>query len=173
VTDDLDHQVRQALQRRRKSPRVLLYVCILAAVVGTSGYLWLNYDSLANLVFAGRSSAAPVPNDGDPSATQKDFEAFRRQMAESLQSTIENIEVLKADLKKLSDQVSSLAAKIDAVQGAAPSTGPLSGELRPGPQQPAVPVRQPVIAARKKPPAPKTNGPISVGGAPLPPTADR
>jgi phage shock protein A len=162
VTDDLDQQVRQALQRRRRSPRVFLYVCLLAAVTGTSGYLWLNYDRLAKLAFAERSSAAPVADTG---VAQMDFEALKRQTAESLQSTIEDIDAQKAELKRLSDQVSALAAKIDALQSPAVSA----------PQQAAVPVRPPVIAARKKPPAPKTSGPISVGGSPLPtaPSADR
>lgn len=170
MTDDLDHQVRHALQRRRRSPRVLLYVCILAAVAGTSGYVWLNYDSLAKLAFAGRSPAAPVLDSGDSGVTQKDFEALKRQLAQSLQSTIENIDAQKAELKRLSDQVTALAAKVDALHSAPQTAGSLSSELRPGPQQPVVPARPPVITARKKPPAPKTNGPISVGGAPLPPT---
>jgi hypothetical protein len=170
VTDDLDYQVRQALQRRRRSPRVLLYACILAAVAGTSGYLWLNCDSLAKLAFAERSPAAPVLDSSERGVTQKDFEALKRQLAESLQSTIEDIDAQKAELKRLSDQVTALTAKVDALQSASQTAGSLSGELRPGPQQPVVPARPPVIAARKKPPAPKTNGQISVGGAPLPPT---
>lgn len=165
MTDDLDHQVRHALQRRRRSPRVLPYVCILAAVAGTSGYVWLNYDGLAKLAFAERSAAAPVVDSSDTGVTQKEFEALKRQTAESLQSTTEDINAQKAELKRLADQVSALAAKIDALQSAA----------APAPQQAAVPVRPPVIAARKKPPAPKTSGPISVGGSPLPPgpSADR
>lgn len=168
MTDDLDHQVRKALQRRRRSPKVLLYVCIFAAVVGTSGYLWLNYDSLARLVFAERSPAAPVIDKTERGITEKDFEVLKRQLAESLESTIESIDAQKAELKSLSDQVTALAAKVDALQNASQPAGSLSGELRSGPQQPEVPARPPVIAARKKPAAPKTNGPISVGGAPLP-----
>jgi phage shock protein A len=167
VTDDLDHQVRQALQRRRRSPSVLLYVCIVAAIAGASGYLWLNYDSLAKLAFAERPPAAPMVDSSERGVTQKDFEALTRQLAESLQSTIENIDAQKAELKRLSDQVTALAAKVDALQSASQTADSLSGELRPGPQQPVVPARPPVIAARKKPPAPTTNGPISIGGAPL------
>jgi hypothetical protein len=172
VTDDIDHQVREALKRRRRSSRVLLYVCLLAAIGGTSGYLWLNYDSLAKLAFAERSSAAPEVDRSYTGVSQKDFEAFRREMADSLRSTIEDMDAQKADLKKLSDQVTALAAKIDALQSSAPATGSLSApaELRPG-AQPVTADRSPVVAARKKPPAPKTIGPISVGGARLPPPA--
>jgi len=148
----------------------------LAAIGGTSGYLWLNYDSLARLAFADRSSAAPQVDGSDTGVTQKDFEAFRRKMADSLRSTTEDMDAQKADLKKLSDQVTALATKIDALQSSAPATGSRSApaELLPG-SQPVAAARSPVIAARKKPPAPKTTGPISVGGAPLPPppTSDR
>lgn len=171
VTDDLDNQVQQALQRRRRFPRIVLYVCILAAFVGASGYLWLHYDSLAKLAFAERSAGAPDVHSTDTGLTQEDFEAFRRQTAESLQSAIEDLDAQKADLKRLSDQVLALATKIDALRSTATSTGSLSAptEVRPGSPQPT-PARTAVIAAaRKKPPAPKTTGPISIGGAPLPP----
>jgi hypothetical protein len=167
VTDDLDRQVREALQRRRRSPEVFLYVCILAAVGGMSGYLWLNYDNITKLAFAEHSSIAPVVDSGDTSVTQQDFVSFKLQIAESLRSTIESIDAEKADLKSLFDQVSALAAKIDALQSA-PQTHSVSGELRPTTQQAAAPVRAPVVAARKKSQAPKTSGPISIGGAPLP-----
>jgi hypothetical protein len=169
VTDDLDREVREALKRRRGSSRVLLYVCILSAIGGTSGYLWLNYDNLAKLAFAEHSSAAREVDSSDTGVTQKDFEALKRQMAESTRSTIENMDAQKADLKKLSDQVTALAAKIDAFQSSNPATDSLSApsDIRPGSQR-AVPARVPFIAARKKPHAPKTTGRISVGGAPLP-----
>jgi hypothetical protein len=156
---------------------MLFYVCILAAFVGTSGCLWLRYGSIAKSAFAERSAGTPDVHSADTGLTQKDFEAFRRQTAESLQSAIEDIDAQKADLKRLSDQVLALAAKIDALQSTATSTGSLSApsEVRPGSPQPT-PARTTVIAAaRKKPPAPKTTGPISVGGAPLPlaPPSDR
>jgi hypothetical protein len=169
VTDDLDRQVREALKRRRGSSRTLLYVCILAAISGTSGYVWLNYDSLVKLAFAERSSAAPEVDGSDTGVTQKDFEALKRQMAESTRSTIEDMDAQKADLKKLSDQVTALAAKIDALQSSTRATGSLSApsDIRAG-SQPAVPARVPLIAAKKKPHAPNRTGGISVGGAPLP-----
>jgi hypothetical protein len=74
VTDDLDRQVREALKRRRGSSRVLLSVCILSAIGGTAGYLWLNYDNLAKLAFAERSpTAASAVDNSDTVVTRKDF----------------------------------------------------------------------------------------------------
>ena len=142
----------------------MLYLCIVAGVVGTSGYLWLNYDSLARLAFAERSSVAPAVTRSDTAVTREEFDAVKRKMADSLQSLVDNIDALKADLKNLSGQAAALNAKVDGLQ-----TAPQSGELRPGPQPAAVPARPHVVAARKKPVAPQTTGQISVGGAPLPP----
>jgi hypothetical protein len=173
VTDDLDHQVRQALQRRRRSPKILLYVCIFAAVAGTFGYLWLNFDSLTRLAFDKRPVAVPVIDTSDTAVTQKDIQSFKRQMAESLQSRTENIDAQKADLKKLSDQVAALSTKIDTMQGLFQSSISAKPEIRPELQQSAVPVSPVAPAGRKKLAAPKMTGPISVGGAPLPAAPDR
>jgi len=161
VTDDLDHQVRQALQRRRRSPRILLVVGVLAVIAATATYIGLNLDRLVQVAFsAARQEATPVAAKGEETVTLKDFQSLQRQTADSLQSAAQEIAAQRADLKNLSDLVSSLTTKIDALQSAA----------APAPQRAAVPVRPPVIAARKKPPAPKTTGPISVGGSPLPTT---
>ena len=165
MTDDFDHQIqldrRPVLQQRRsRAPRVLISVAALAIIAGASAYLWLNYDSLFQAVSSiAHPAATPVVDSGEETVTLKDFQSFQRQTADSLQSVAQDIATQKTDLQSLSDQVSALAAKIDALQSAA----------APAPQQTAVPARSPVIAAaRKKPPAPKTTGPISVGGAPLP-----
>jgi hypothetical protein len=155
MTDELEHHVRQALQRRRKSPGVFLYVCIFAAVAGASGYLWLNYDSLAQL-FAARSAAAPVAVGTEEPVTQKHLESLRRQTAETLQSIIGDMDTQKANLKNLSDQLSALTTKIDAMQTAG----------TPAPPQPAAPAGTPVVQRKRL--APRPTGGISVGGAPLP-----
>jgi hypothetical protein len=177
VTDDFDHQVRQALRRRRRAPRVLLSVSVLAVIAAAAAYLWLNYAGLVHEIsFAEHRAAAPVVDSAEETVPLKDFQSFQRQITETLQSAAQDIAAQKADLKNLSDQMSALAAKIDALQGGAPPTGSFSApvEARPGPQQ-AAPARPTVVGAQKKPPAPKTTGPISVGGAPLPPAppADR
>jgi uncharacterized coiled-coil protein SlyX len=164
VTDDLDHQVQQALKRRRGSSKGLLYVFLVTAVAGTSGYIWLNYDSLANLAFAERPSGKPAIESNGAGVAQKDFETLKRETAESFQSMNEVIAAQKAELKGLSDQISALTVKVDAMQSAAPAFGAISAPAEPR-QPPAA--MTPAIAARKK--APKTTGPISVGGAPLPP----
>jgi hypothetical protein len=149
------------------------YVCIFAAVAGTFGYLWLNFDSLTRLALDKRSVAVPVMDTSDTGVTQKDIQSFKRQIAESLQFTTENIEAQKADLKKLSDQVAALSMKIDTMQGVFQSSISAKLEIRPGLQQSAVPVSPAPPAERRKLAAPKMTGLISVGGAPLAAAADR
>jgi hypothetical protein len=47
VTDDLDRQVRQALQRQKRSRGVVLIPVVLLAVIAAAGsYVWLNFDGL-------------------------------------------------------------------------------------------------------------------------------
>jgi hypothetical protein len=165
VTDDLDHQVQQALKRSRRSSKGLLYAFIVAALAGTSGYIWLNYDSLANLAFAERSQGKPATESNVAGVAQKDFETLKRETAESFESMNAVIAAQKAELKGLTDQIIALSAKVDALRSVAPAIGSTSAPTEP--RQPALAAKPPVVAARRA--APKTTGPISVGGAPLPP----
>ena len=163
MADDFDPHIqldRQPfLHRRGMAPRVLISVGVLAVIAGAFAYVWLNDDGLVQAISsAAQPAAGPVVASDEETVNLRDFQSFQRQTSDSLQSVAQGIAAQKADLNRLSDQVSALSAKIDALQSAA------------APPQPAVPPQPPVTAARKKPPAPKTTGPISVGGAPLPPT---
>jgi hypothetical protein len=132
-------------------------LAVPAAAVVAASYLWLNYDRVTQAIF---SAAQPLPSQ--PEVTLKDYEAFQQETAASLRSATENIAAQKADLERLSGQVSALAASINALQKNA-----AAGVT---PNQPA-PTRPSVVTAQTKPPTPKTTGgPISVGGAPLPST---
>jgi hypothetical protein len=167
VIDDLDQQVQEALKRRQGSPRTLLYVCILAAVVGISGYAWLNYESLTNLAFGDRSASIPATDNDKTGVTLEDFETLKRETTGSLRSLNEAVSAQKAELKDLTDQIAALLAKVDASRIAAP---PISAVGAPAEiKQPAPSASTLASAARKRVSAPKTTGPISVGGAPLPP----
>jgi phage shock protein A len=167
VTEELDHQVRLALQRRRRSPIVPIAVVVFAVIASGAAYLWLNYgDQLRSGVFAA-PPGGPVIASGEGSVSRTDFETFKRQAAESLQSTIEGLDAQKADLNRLADQVAVLSAKVDALQSAT-SSMPAQTSVAPA-VTPFVPPRPATVAQRRRPPAPKPTGPISIGGAPLPP----
>jgi hypothetical protein len=165
VTDDLDHQVQQALKRPRKSSKAPLYLFMIAAAAGISGYIWLNYDSLAKLAVAGRSSDKSVLEGNGAGVAQTDFENFKRETAASVQSTNDAIAAQEEELKGLSDRIKTLTAKIDALQ-TPPAIAPVPSSAEPRQSAPAAPAAS--VAARKRVVG-RTAGPISVGGAPLPP----
>jgi hypothetical protein len=160
VADDFDPHIQldrqPTLRRRGMALRVLISVGVLAVIAGAFAYVWLNDDGLVQEI-SSQPAAAPVVTSDEEAVKLKDFQSFQRQTADSFQSAAQGIAAQKADLNRLSDQVLALSARIDALQSAAALP------------QSTIPPQPPVTAARKKPPAPKT-GPISVGGAPLPPT---
>jgi hypothetical protein len=165
VTDELDPQVRQALQRRRSSP-IVPAVVVFAVIVSGAAYLWFIYgDQVRSEVLAAPPEAPAIVNS-EESVSRADFETFKKQVTESLQSTMERLDAQKAGLNRLTDQVASLSAKVDALQGATSSTPAQASVV---PAAPVVPPRPAAVARRRKPSAPKLRGPISVGGAPLPP----
>ena len=161
MTNELDHQVRMALRRRRRSPLLPIAIIVFGLCATAGAYLWVNHGAQIRtaVFFAKPQTSDPTAASGEPSVSRTDFDSFERQTADSLRSMASSLEAQKADLKGLSDMVADLAAKVDALRNAAAASA-----------QPAiVPPPPAVIAPRKKPQGPKKPGPISVGGAPLPP----
>lgn len=152
---------------RQEPPRWVLFAVFagLALLGSTSALLWRSYGgtlpAMPSFASTTGSSAAPAAAaSADKPVALKDFQAFQQQIAGSMQSTAQLLAVQQAEMKRLSDQVSVLAAKIDLLQRPAAAA------------QAALPAQAPQAsapAARKKPPARKPPASISVGGAPLPP----
>jgi cytoskeletal protein RodZ len=171
VTDELDDQVRKALRSRRRSRLFPIAVIVFAVCATACAYLWVNYGTQIRIaVFATPQATDPTTARSEPSVGRADFDTFERQTTDSLRSASENLEAQKAALKTLSDQVTDLVAKVDALRNAA-ATAPASPPIA----QTVVPPRPATIVQRKKPQAPKSAGRVSVGGAPLPiaPPSDR
>ena len=104
----------------------------------------------------------PIP-DPAVSATLKDIQWSQQQNAAVLVSLTQSSATQQADLKRISRQLSSLAAQVDAVQGAVtPMTTSSIPHSNP---------RARVVGTSRKifSPLPKPVGPVSVGGAPLSP----
>jgi uncharacterized coiled-coil protein SlyX len=152
--DEVDDQSRQAPGRRRWIP-----IAVVAGLVmfgAGSALLWhvwgIGLPALPS--FTSAKAPADVP---DKTVGLKDFQAFQQQIAGAMQSTAQLVAAQQAEIKRLSDQVSALSAKIDALQRPA------------APAQAAAPAPPPPPpAARKKPAAAKLPPGISTGGAPLP-----
>ncbi len=108
------------------------------------------------------TASAPIP-DPPVSATLKDIQLSQQQGAAVLVSLTQSAATSQADLKRISRQLSSLTAQVDALQSA---VGPLTTSSIPHSNFRARVVRTPRKIA---PPLPKPFGPVSVGGAPLSP----
>jgi len=126
-----------------------------------SGFSWPNFNR-----FAAQSPhetvSAPIP-DPAVSAALKDIQLSQRQNAAVLVSLTQSSATQQADLKRISRQLSSLAAQSDALQSA---MTPLTTSSIPHPNP-----RARVLGTSRKmiSPLPKPVGPVSVGGAPLSP----
>ena len=109
-----------------------------------------------------KTAAAPIP-DPAVSATLKDIQLSQQQNAAVLVSLTQSSETQQADLKRISRQLSSLAAQADALLSAMTplTTSSISHSN----------TRARVVRTSRKivSPLPRPFGPVSVGGAPLSP----
>jgi hypothetical protein len=167
VIDELDQQVRDALQRRRRS-RIVPIALILCAVGGSAcAYLWVNFgDQIRTAVFGLPSAtASTVAASGEQPVSRADFDAFERQTVDTLHSMTLRLDAQQSDLKRLADQVAGLSARVETVQAA---TSSLPAQTPVAPVAAPAPPRPPTAGRRRKPAAPTTSsGPISTRGAPL------
>jgi uncharacterized protein (DUF849 family) len=169
VTDELDQQVRDALQRRRRS-RIVPIALIMCAVGGSAcAYLWVNFgDQVRTAVFGiPPSTDSTVAERTEQAVSRADFEAFERPTLDTLHSITARLDAQQADLGRLAGQVAGLSARVETMQtttSSLPAQTPVAPVVAPAPPRP------PTVAQRRKPAAPTTSsGPISTGGAPLPP----
>ena len=106
--------------------------------------------------------SAPIP-DPAVSATLRDIQLSQQQNTAVLVSLTQSSATQQADLKRISRQLSSLAAQADALQSA---VTPLTTSSIPHSN-----IRARVVGTSRRiiSPLPKPFGPVSVGGAPLSP----
>lgn len=122
----------------------------ICAVAGT--YLFLNYGHLLDTAPAAQ---LPISVSVEETVSLEDFRSFQQDLAAKLEALRLATADQQTDLKRLADQVSALAARLESLQSAAV----------------AAPPRPPVVAMTKRPAAARKPAGISVGGAPLPPQA--
>ena len=168
MTDEPDPRVQRILEPRGRAPGVFL----LAAI------------SIICLCFSYRSKlyAAFFASPGlyaAPAVTAEEFESVKRQMGESSQAMLDELNTQrdqtsaqKADIQKLTDQISTLTSqisalneKIDALQKVQ-ATSASHAEMRPEALQTAVPKRPHSVAARRRPVVAKPDNPASEPATP-------
>jgi hypothetical protein len=156
----------QPMALRRASspvPAIVLCLSVLAAICAATAYAVSNGRFAEQFWLETASAAIPDPT---VSATLKDIRSSQQQNATALLENAAVVESLtqssiaqQADLKRIFDQLSSLAARVDAIQNVAT---PVTTSTQPTARVPAV------RPSQKKPSRiPKPSGPVSVGGAPL------
>jgi hypothetical protein len=154
--DDVSYDLPDEEPRRRVLP-TLVVVLLLAGTGSGSAWLWRAYGNGAT--FPSFTSAADqAVATVDKPVGLNDFQAFQQQIIGSTQSTERLRAAQQAEIKRLSDQVSTLAGKLDLLQR--PVAAAQAAFLAPA-HKPAGP------APQKKPREAKPEGAISTGGAPL------
>ncbi len=109
--------------------------------------------------------SAPTP-DPVVLAALRDIQLSQQQNATTLVALTENSGSQQADLKRISRQLSSLAARVEGLHGA---MSPLTTSSIPHSNPRARIIRTQRRTPPSPPPLPKPVGPVSVGGAPLVP----
>jgi hypothetical protein len=133
---------------------------------------------VASPASSGASNSDVLASASDPSVSTADFAAFQQQTGTSIQTATDQLNAQQAEVRRLSEQiqgltmqVTSLTNRIEQMQAgraagaptsaagvsAAPVAAAVSAAPRPAPTAP-----------RKRTPADRPAGAISVGGAPLP-----
>jgi uncharacterized coiled-coil protein SlyX len=175
----LDKQAVAPNSRPSRMPAIVVSLSVLVLVgAAAAAFALPNFRSFARL-FPRETASAPDPV---VSATLKDIQSAQQQNAAALQkngaalqqniamlqqgaATLESLRqgftTQQTDLKRISNQLSSLVARVDSLQNA---MTPLTTSSIPRPNA------RPQLASRKKTSRlPKPFGPVSVGGAPLSP----
>jgi hypothetical protein len=77
VTDALDHQVRKALRRRRRSRLFPIAVIVFTVCATACAYLWVNHGAqIRTAVFASPQTTDPTTASGEPSVSRSDLDTF-------------------------------------------------------------------------------------------------
>ena len=157
--DKLPREAQQAASSRVLA--IVVSLSALAVISAATAYSFPNFNRFA-AQSPHETASAPIP-DPVVSATLKDIQLSQQQNAAVLVSLTQSSATQQADLKRISRQLSSLAALVDALQSA---VTPLTTSSIPHPSTRARVVR---MSRRTASPLPKPFGPVSVGGAPLSP----
>ena len=167
VAETLDNEAQQdnQLMPPPKAPSravgTIVSLFAVAAVGAGSVCAALKFHQFAEQSL-NQTASAPIP-DPVVSALLKDIQSSQQKSTATLDTLAQSSTAEQADLKRISAQLSSLTARVDALQNA---TAPETTSAIPMPNPRTRVVR---TARRKSSQLPDPVGPVSVGGAPLGP----
>ena len=123
------------LGRPRRSavmPASLAAIAVMA--LASACYLWFNYDRSIEPGSSGTAAAVRAANPG-AGVTLENLQAALQQTTSELEAMKQNIAASETGFQKLSDQVSALAARVDALQKAPPSASSIARQPSKKPTQ--------------------------------------
>jgi uncharacterized coiled-coil protein SlyX len=149
-------------KRRRRWPLILFLLLALVLAGGGATYVWANKDGLLQLAGHEASENANAETSPGDKAMLTDLLATQQKTGDDLDALNKAVSDQQEQLKAITNQLATLAAKVDALQSAAAPPPPPPAVPQPNARAQVAPkpTKKPVRAA-------KPAGPISVGGAPL------
>jgi uncharacterized coiled-coil protein SlyX len=120
--DDVDFEPEEieAPKRRRWLPYAV--VAMLAVTGSASAFLWRAYGNTGLSLPSFGSS--PPADAGDKVVMLKDLQAFQQPIVAQTQAATQLLAAQQAEIKRLSDQMAALNAKLDALQHSVASVQP-------------------------------------------------
>jgi uncharacterized coiled-coil protein SlyX len=156
--DDVEDEPEEAPRGRRWIS--VIVILGLAATGSASALLWRAYGN--NLPTFPSFGSTPPAEAGDKVIMLKDFQAFQQQITSQTQAATQMLGSQQAEIKRLSEQMTALAIKLDTLQRSVTSVQ--VAQPAPTPIKPA-PIPTPPV--RKKPAVPK---PVEASPAEAPPS---
>jgi uncharacterized coiled-coil protein SlyX len=153
--NDVDYEPEEPPKRRRWLP--VMVVVALAITGSASAFLWRAYGN--NVPMFPSFGSTPPADAGDKVVVLRDLQAFQQPIVAQTQASTQLLAAQQAEIKRLSDQMAALNAKLDALQHSVASVQPPAAAPLPRPVAPP--------PVRKKPAVPKP-AEASPGGGPPP-----
>jgi len=147
LEDDVEYEAEEAPRRGRRWISVIV-ILGLAASGSASALLWRAYGN--NLPSFPSFGSTPPADPGDKVIMLKDLQAFQQQINAQTQATTQLLGSQQAEIKRLSEQMTALATKLDALQRSVTSV-----QVAPPAPIPSKPAPIPMPPVRKKPIVPK------------------
>jgi cell division protein FtsB len=156
IEDDVHYEPEEPPKRRRWLS--VIVVVALAIMGSASAFLWRAYGN--NVPTFPSFGSTPPADAGDKVVMLKDLQAFQQQITAQTQAATQLLGSQQAEIKRLSEQMTALAAKLDTLQRSVTSVQ----------VAPPAPVPKPIMPpVRKKPVVPKPVEATPAGAPPPPP----
>lgn len=115
---NLDHRPASSGRVPGRVEALLVSLAALASIAMVAHYLWFNRDHLIESRTPPREIVTVPAVDPAIGSTAKDLESAQQRATNEIETINHNVAAMQADLKRISDQLSSLATQVGALQNA-------------------------------------------------------